>query len=149
MSVVEQRVPGSPASRPGRRSLRWWYWFVTACLLAASLAGWDAGLRFTMAFVAVQVIHYLARERSLRAFPVQTRIAFLALLAAGSWSPLGFILWLQLAGTCATVALDYCTLARILSLMPWNRTQPLTLRLVWRTFASPPVPGSVLGALGN
>ena len=70
--------------------LRWWYWFATACLLAASLAG-----------------------------------------------------------TCATVGLDYCTLARIMSLMPWNRTRPLTLRLVWRTFASPPVPGSVIGALGN
>ena len=132
----------------GRR-LRWWYWLATAYLLAASLAGWDAGLRLTMAFVAVQVVHYLARAGSLRAFPVQTRVAFLALLAAGACPPLGFIHWLQLAGTCATVGLDYCTLARIVSLMPWNRTRPLTLRLVWRTFASPPVPGSVLGALGS
>ncbi|HET9044226.1 MAG TPA: hypothetical protein VFN70_13805 [Burkholderiales bacterium] len=49
----------------GRR-LRRWYWLATASLLAAALAGWDAGL--------------------------------------------------------------------------W---------LVWRTFASPPVPGSVLGALGS
>jgi hypothetical protein len=132
----------------GRR-LRWWYWLATACLLGASLAGWDAGLWFTMACVAVQVIHYLAREGSLRAFPVQTRIAFLALLAAGSWPSLGFIHWLQLVGTCATVGLDYCALARIMSLMPWNRTRPLTLRLAWRTFVSPPVRGSVLGTLGN
>jgi hypothetical protein len=132
----------------GRR-LRWWYWLATACLLAAALAGWDAGLRLTMACVAVQVVHYLVRAGSLRAFPVQTRVAFLALLAAGACPPLGFIHWLQLAGTCATVGLDYCTLARIVSLMPWNRTRPLTLRLVWRTFASRPVPGSVLGALGS
>ena len=133
------------AAEYGRR-LRWWYWFATACLLAASLAGWDAGVRFTMAFVIVQVVHYRAREGALRAFPVQTRTAFLALLAAGSCPPLGFIHWLQLAGTCATVGVDYCALARILSLLPWNRTQPLTFRLAWRTFASPPVSGSVLGA---
>jgi hypothetical protein len=132
----------------GRR-LRWWYWFATACLLAASLAGWSAGLCLTMAFVAVQLVHFLAREGSVRAFPVQTRIAFLALLAAGAWAPLAFIHWLQLAGTCVSVGLDYCTLARIVSLMPWNRTRPLTWRLVWRTFASPPVPGSVLGALAR
>lgn len=53
------------AAMNGRR-LRRWYWLATASLLAAALAGWDAGL--------------------------------------------------------------------------W---------LVWRTFASPPVPGSVLGALGS
>jgi hypothetical protein len=130
----------------GRR-LRWWYWLATACLLAVSLAGWRPGLWVTIAFVAVQLLHYLVREGSIRAFPVQTRVAFLALLGAGAWSPLGRIHWLQLAGTCASVGLDYCTLARLVSLMPWNRTQPLTLRLVWRTFASPPVQGSVLAAV--
>ena len=132
----------------GRR-LRWWYWLATACLLAASLCGWDAGLWFTMAFVAVQLAHYRALQGSMCAFPVQTRVAFLALLAVGSFPPLGFIHWMQLAGTCATVGLDYCTLARIMSLLPWNRTQPLTFRRVWRTFVSSPVRGSVLGALGN
>jgi hypothetical protein len=126
------------------RRLRWWYWLATACLLAASLGGWDAGLWITMAFVAAQLAHFLAREGSARAFPVQVRIAYLALLAAGLWSPLGFVHWLQLAGTCASVGLDYCALARIVSLMPWNRTEPLTFQRVWRTFASPPVAGSIL-----
>lgn len=157
------RHPPEPDSRPaplqrgagtailatpinGRR-LRWWYWLATACLLAASLSSWHAGLWFTTAFVAAQAFHYLAREGSVRAFPVQTRIAFLALLAAGAWPPLAFIHWLQLAGTCVTVTVDYCTLARIVSLMPWNRTRPLTFALVRRTFLLPPVRGSVLRAL--
>ena len=149
MSAVQQRVPVSPVSRPGRRSLRWWYWFVTVCLLAVSLAGWRAGLWVTMAFVAAQLVHYLAREDAVRAFSVQVRMAYLAVLTTGLWPPLGFVHWLQLAGTCASVGLDYCPLARLVSLIPWNRAQPLTFRLVWRTFVSPPVRGSVLGALWN
>jgi hypothetical protein len=53
----------------------------------------------------------------------------------------------MLAGTTVRVAFDYCLLARTLSLMPWNRRQPLTLALVWRTYATPPVKGSILQAL--
>lgn len=131
------------------RPLRWWYWLVTAGLLAASLVAWPAGLAVTAAFVAFQAVHYAVREGAVRAFPAQTRIAYLALLAAGTWPPLAFVHWLQLAGTAVSVAFDYCTLARIVSLMPWNRTGPLTLRLAWRTFASPPVKGSVLGAFAG
>ena len=128
-------------------SLRWWYWLATAVLLAASLLVWPVGLSVTMAFVALQAVHYVAREGSPRAFPAQTRIAYLGLLAAGAWPPLAFLHWLQLAGTCGSLAFDYCLLARIVSLLPWNRTERLGLRRVWRTFASPPVRGSVLGAL--
>lgn len=130
------------------RALRWWYWLATAAMLAAALLAWPEGLALTMAFVALQAVHFALRTGTPRAFPVQTRIAFLVLLAAGTWPPLAFLHWLQLAGTCGTVAFDYCVLARLLSLLPWNRTRPLSLRLVWRTFASGPVPGSVLGALG-
>jgi hypothetical protein len=128
------------------RSLRWWYWLATACLLGAALAGWAPGLAPVAGFVAFQLAHYLAREGSWRAFPVQTRIAYLALLAAGTWPPLGVLHWLLLAGTVCSVALDYCLLARILSLLPWNRRQRLTHQTIWRTFASGPVKGSVLHA---
>jgi len=129
------------------RSLRWWYWLGTACLLGASLGGWAPGLALAAAFLAFQLTHYLARERSLRAFPVQTRIAFLALLAAGTWPPLGFVHALQLAGTGVTLVFDYCLLARTVSLLPWNRARPLTFERVWRTFATGPVTGSVLNVL--
>lgn len=128
------------------RSLRWWYWFATACLLGVALAGWAPGLALLIGFVAGQLAHFLVRERSWRAFPVQTRIAYLALLAAGTWPPFGVLHWLQLAGTVCSVAFDYCPLARALSLLPWNRRRPLTIETIWRTFASGPVKGSVLHA---
>jgi hypothetical protein len=129
------------------RSLRWWYWFGTACLLGAALAGWVPGLALAVAFLAFQLAHYLRRERSLRALPVQTRLVYLALLAAGMWPPLGFLHALQLAGTGVTLAFDYCVLARMVSLLPWNRARPLTFERVWRTFATGPVSGSVLHVL--
>jgi hypothetical protein len=129
------------------RSLRWWYWTSTAGLLGAALAGWGPGLAAAAAWVAFQLAHYLAREGTLRAFPAQTRIAYLALLAAGTWPPLGFVHVLQLAGTCISVTTGYCLLARLVSLLPWNRTQPLTLERLGRTFATGPVKGSVLHVL--
>lgn len=141
------RMRGDPAV--SGRKLRWWYWLATGCLLATSLAGWREGLWLTMAFVAAQLAHLVAREGSGRAFPVQTRIAYLVLLAAGTAPPLAFVHWLQLAGTCGSVFLDYCVLARIVSLMPWNRTRPLTIELIRRTFLSPPVRGSVLHAFAS
>jgi len=59
---------------------------------------------------------------------------------------LGFLHWIQLAGTTAMVLVDYCPGARLVSLMPWNRRVPLTLGLVVRTFVRPPVRGSILDA---
>jgi hypothetical protein len=130
------------------RSLSWWYWLATAALLAGALLAWPAGLAVTMAFVALQGGHFAARAHSLRTFPAQTRAAYLAILVAGTWPPLAFLHWLQLAGTCGMLAFDYCVLARVMSLLPWNRARPLSVRLVWRTFASRPMRGSVLGMLG-
>jgi hypothetical protein len=66
------------------------------------------------------------------------------LLAIGLWSPLQVIHWLQIAGTLTLVIFDYCLLARTLSLMPWNRMQPLSIPLIKRTFFTKPVTGSFL-----
>lgn len=55
--------------------------------------------------------------------------------------------WIQLAGTAAVVTVDYCALARLLTLAPWNRREPLSLALVGRTLFSAPVQGSFLEAM--
>lgn len=126
------------------RTLAWWYWLAMAATLAVELAGLAPALRPALVLGAVQVAHFLLREKQLSAFPVQVRLAYLGLLLIGTWEPLRFIHWIQLAGTTAMVAFNYCPLARALSLAPWNRQGPLTARLVWTTFASLPVAGSVL-----
>jgi hypothetical protein len=122
----------------------WWYWLVAVGLLAAGLAGWRAGFQVAMVLCAVQIVHFAWRRKSLTAFPVQIRVAYLGLLVAAQWPPLYCIYWVQLVGTTAMVTFDYCFLARMLSLSPWNRHEPFSWRLVARRIFSPPVSGSIL-----
>lgn len=118
------------------RDLGWWYWLLTMIPLGAGLTGWTEGFYLAMALCAVQTGHVIRLTRNLTAFPVQVRVAYLAMLIAGLWQPLQWIHWIQLAGTAARVLVGYCLLARTLSLAPWNRRQALTLTLIKRTFLS-------------
>lgn len=127
-----------------RLTLKWWYWLAAVAPLAAGLAGWAGGLPLAFAAVAAQIVHFAARTGSVRAFPVQVPAAFLGLLVLGMWPPLALLHWLQLVGTSITLVFDYCLLARTVSLAPWNRSEPLSWRLVKRTYLTPPVAGSVL-----
>ena len=129
------------------RETHWWYWAVTDVLLVGGLWGWPPGFWPVIGLTLVQVLHYLGRERSLSAFPVQVRMAYLGLLLLGQWDPFYFVYWVQLTGTTAMVLVDYCALARFLSLMPWNRREPLSRSMVLRTFLSPPVKGNILQGL--
>lgn len=121
------------------RTLSWWYWAATAVLLTWGLIGGErAAFGLVIALGLVQTLHFLAREGSVRAFPVQVRASYLGLLAAALWPPLGWIYWVQFAGTWAMVLLGYCPLARLLSLAPWNRTERLSWALLRRTALTPP-----------
>ena len=127
--------------------LSWWYWTITVALLGAGLAGHAGAFTAAIALGAWQCVHFLARERSAAAFPVQVRLAYLGLLCASQWPPLAFGYWIWFGGTLAMVLTGYCALARTLSLLPWNRRAPLSADLVLRTFAAPPMEGSVLQGL--
>ncbi len=129
------------------RNVAWWYWLATVPLLAARFAGWEPALPLALTLTAVQLLHFRIRTGNARSFPVQVRTAYLALLIAGGWPPFAFLHAIQLVGTTAMVTVGYCPLARCVSLLPWNRRQPLTLALVQRTFLSPPVRGSILAAI--
>lgn len=129
------------------RTLTWWYWLFTLGALAAGLAGWAEGLAMAIALTVLQAVHFAWRARSATAFPVQVRVAYLGLLLLGAWAPLEPLHLLLLAGTATLLAVDYCPLARILSLLPWNRKGPLTLARLRAAFLSPPVHGSIAAAL--
>jgi len=118
------------------RDLAWWYWLLTVGLLAPGIGRWSWGILLAMFLCAVQIIHFRWRTGSITAFPVQVRLAYLGLLAAGLWPPLQWIHLVQLIGTSARVLVGYCLLARTLSLAPWNRVEPLSASLVRRTFFS-------------
>ena len=118
------------------RDLSWWYWLVTVALLSAGICGWSWGIPSAMALCGIQVIHFGWRTGSITAFPVQVRITYLLLLAAGLWAPLHWIHLIQAVGTSARVLFGYCLLARSLSLAPWNRRESLSGALVRHTFCS-------------
>lgn len=112
------------------RDLGWWYWLMTVGFLTAGLMGWS------MALCAVQITHVIWLTRDAASFSVQVRVAYLGLLLAGLWPPLWWVHWVQLVGTSARVTVGYCFLARVLSLLSWNRRQPLSWDLLARTFFS-------------
>jgi len=129
------------------REISWWYWAVTSVLLIIGLAGRFEAFTLATALSAIQVVHFRLREGSFGAFPVQVRLAYTAMLLLALWEPMNWLFWVPAIGTPAQVLFGYCTLARCLSLMPWNRREPLSAELVRRTFLSPPVKGSILQGL--
>lgn len=112
----------------------WGYWMATLPMLIAGVSGWVWGIVLAMALSMVQIAHFIRREGHLTAFPVQVRAAFLILLGLGLWEPMHWVHWVQVAGTSARVVVGYCLLARLMSLMPWNRIEPWSRTLVRRTF---------------
>ena len=128
-------------------NLVWWYWATTTVLLIGVVMGNAQSLQAVITLNAVQVIHFIIREKSLAAFPVQVRIAYFGLLFLAQAPFMFWIFWWQLIGTSAMVLFEYCFLARCLSLLPWNKKEIYSLELIKRTFLSAPVKGNVLQGL--
>jgi hypothetical protein len=124
------------------------YWQLTALLLAAHFAGWAHGLPLAIAISAWQAVHFAAVRRTLGTLDVQVRIGYLSLLVPGIVGPLWPIHVVQFVGVNALLVVDYCLLARLLVLMPWNRGQPLTAELLRKALFMPPAPGAIHRLLG-
>lgn len=122
----------------GTRRIDWWYWLGLEVVIAGWLAGCPVCPELAVGLGTVQVLHYLALTGSFTAFPVQVRSAYLWILLFAMWEPLQPVLWMPFAGTAVLLATDYCTLARLLSLMPWNRSEPFSAELVRRVLLTPP-----------
>jgi hypothetical protein len=129
------------------KELSWQYWAITAALLVIGLAGRFEAFYLAIWLSVVQVVHFRLREGSFAAFPVQVRLAYTTILLLALWAPMNWLFWVPAAGTLALVLFGYCPLARCLSLLPWNRREALSWRLVWRTFSAAPVRGSILQGL--
>lgn len=127
------------------RELAWWYWLATGVLLTAGVVGWPLGVPLAATLTSLHTVHFALRHRSLRAFPVQVRLGYLAVLGVALAVPP--FAWLPMIGTWARVLFGYCTMARLLSLLPWNRREPLSAELLRRTFLSRPVRGSIVDAM--
>ena len=129
------------------RELSWWYWLVTAVLLTLGVLVDVSAFLGAIGLSVWQIFHYRLREGRFDAFPVQVRIGYLLLLLLALPQPMQWLFWVPMIGTWAQLIVGYCTMARLVSLMPWNRTQPFSLELLGRTFFSAPVRGNILQGL--
>jgi hypothetical protein len=116
----------------------WWVWLVTACLLQIGLMGMPEAFLAALLLSITQSVLFFARERTFKAFPVQLRFAYTLLLIICLFPPMRWIYCVPAVGTFALVIFGYCVMARMLSLLPWNRVEPITVDLLRRTFLSRP-----------
>jgi len=131
-----------------KQDLAWWCWLVTIPFLTIGILGETNGLLIAATVILLQTGYFLAMENFQLSFPVQVRIGFLIWFSLGLLPNMQWMLWIQLVGTCVSVLFDYCAMARLMTLAPWNRTQPLSARLIVKTFISSPVRGSFLKSSG-
>jgi hypothetical protein len=125
------------------KDVGWWYWLVTGGLLTFGVSGNQIGFALAIGLTIIQLIHFVFRERNIIAFPIQVRFWYLMLLLVAWLEPLQWIYWVPAIGTWAQVIFGYCTMARCVSLLPWNRSGQLSLDLLAKTFLSRPVLGSI------
>jgi hypothetical protein len=131
--MARKMIDTAVLSDPG-----WWHWAVTAVLLAAHLLHVPWALWGAWWVCVGMTAAYWYELRSVRAMPVQVRLAYLVLLAVGSLPGMRWVHVVQLAGTVAMATVGYCPLPRALSLLWFNRTGPLTPGLVRRAMFGRP-----------
>jgi hypothetical protein len=56
---------------------------------------------------------------------------------------------IQFVGVNALLVADYCLLARLLAVLPWNRPGPWSADVLRRALLTPPAPGSILARLAE
>ena len=107
---------------------RWWFWAITLVFIVAALIGWTPGYYVVMGLSAFQVLYFVAQEKSLIAFPVQTRVVYFGLTLFGLWPELRFIIYaVLLLGTVMVTFFDRCIIALVLKHMPWNQERKVRL----------------------
>lgn len=126
------------------KDMSWWYWLLTAVLLTLGLIVTPQAFIAVIGLTIWQLLHYRIREGRNAAFPVQVRFWYLMLLLLALPGPMQWLYWIPMIGTWAQLIFGYCTMARLVSLFPWNRSESFSWPLVRRTFFTPPVRGNIL-----
>lgn len=137
MKPLWESIPGHKRSR-----MIWWLWFATWLLLLAGLFN-RTFYAYTVYFSGAHALLFLFLfQFRISPRPVQVRLAYLLWVAVGTYIPyMVFLMYITTVGLAGNLFFGYCPLARLMSLMPWNREESLSLGLLRRTFLSPPSSG--------
>jgi hypothetical protein len=117
-------------------------WFITWLGLVAGLFDRQY-YEYVVILSAFQVVLFLIMNGfSVKPFTVQVRIVYFIWVAVGTYVPhMTFLMYITLVGLAANLFLGYCPLARMVSLLPWNRDEKFSLDLVSRVILSAPTSG--------
>ncbi|MDH3355646.1 MAG: hypothetical protein OEL79_10585 [Chromatiales bacterium] len=107
------------------KSIEWWYWFVTLIAMVAGLAGVVEGFYIVIAVSLFQFIHFMVTY-GFSAFPTQVRFVYGIFTIGALFDPTRIFYWALVVGTIMVTLFDRCIIARVLILMPWNRSEKLS-----------------------
>jgi hypothetical protein len=91
---------------------------------------------------AIQTACYFLKLRSWLHCAIQARLVYTLLMLVSSLTHR--LYWLPAIGTLALVMVGCCLFSCTLSVMPWNRTEPVSFDILRRVFLTPPVVGRIL-----
>lgn len=132
-----ERIP-----RQRKKRVVWILWFITWLGLLAGFYD-RVYYEWVVVFSALHAAAFLLLLKfNIKAFPVQVRIAYFIWVAIGTIIPYMIVLmYITTVGLFTNLFLNYCPLARMMYLMPWNREEPLSISLILKVFINPPVEG--------
>lgn len=125
-----------------RRRLVWALWFVTwvgvlAGFFDRTYWGWVVAFSAAHAVLVIALLRFRAG-----AFPAQVRVLYTLWVAIGTYVPHAeALMWITSLGLPANLFFGYCPMARMVYLLPWNREERLSPRLLARIILTPPVAG--------
>lgn len=125
------------------KELSWWLWTIITALLFSGLAGRSEAFVGVIILSAIQTAYYYWKLQSWSHSAIQVRLAYALLMLVCFVPFMRWLYWLPAVGTLALVTVGYCFLARTLSVMPWNRAEPLNFDLLRRAFLTLPVAGRI------
>ena len=116
----------------------WWYWLAsTSCLWLTVLNIYPAFIS-ALVIAIIQLLHFFVEEKMRLTMKVQIRLGYLLALLLTMPPALHWMLWIPAIGTLARVLFSYCIMARMLVLLPVNRTVAFTWSYVKKAFFTPP-----------
>lgn len=130
------------------RDPSWWHWTACVVLLTAHFARCRGAMEVALVATWMMAAYFAWRLRAWQPFPVQVRLAYGSLLAAGCLPGLGWLHIVQFLGTSAMIMVGYCPLARLLTLAPWNRPGPLSWTAIRYALIEQPMAGGLLAWRG-
>jgi hypothetical protein len=125
-------------------TIAWWYILATEAAVLAGLLVDPVWFYVAIGLCFVQAAHFGIEDKSFFSFSCQVRYGMILMFSAGLWEPARWIYWIPATGMAARLVFNYCLMARLMSLLPWNRREPFSAELLRKTVFSPPTRGPVL-----